>query len=55
MPASIAVVGHKDGRVLIYRKNTSLMGNMFTGVVKDVMRDEVMPGLDKILDGIINI
>ncbi len=53
MPASIAVVGYEDGRVVIYRKNTSLMGNMFTGIVKDVMRDEVMPGLDKILNGII--
>ncbi len=53
MPASIAVVGYKDGKVVIYRKNTSLMGRMFTGAVKDVMRDEVMPGLDKILNGII--
>jgi len=53
MPASIAIVGYNDGRVLIYRKNTSLMGRMFTGVVKNIMKDEVMPGLDKILDGII--
>ena len=53
MPAAIAVTGYKDGSVLIYRKNTTLMGNMFNGVVKRVMRDQVMIGLDKILDGII--
>lgn len=53
MPASIAVVGHEDGRVLIYRKNTSLMGNMFTGTVRDVMRNKVTVSLDQILDGII--
>jgi len=53
MPASIAIVGYKNGKVIIYRKNTSLMGRMYTGVVRDIMRDDVMPELDEILNGVI--
>jgi len=53
MPAAIAVVGRKDGRVDIYRKNTGLMGLFFSGVVKEVMGNEVTVGMNEILDGVI--
>ena len=52
MPAAIAVVGYED-HVVIYRKNTGLMGRMFTGAVKLVMQKEVPVELDHILNGVI--
>jgi len=53
MPAAIAVVKYKNGEVVIYRKNTRLMGYCFSGVIRKVMSNEVPKGLDKILDGVI--
>jgi len=53
MPAAIAVVGRKDGRVDIYRKNTGMMGFFFSGVVKKVMSKEVPIGMNEILEGVI--
>ena len=53
MPAAIAIVEYAPDDVRIYRKNTGLMGCMFSGVIKQVMRDEVPRDLDKILTGII--
>jgi uncharacterized protein (DUF302 family) len=53
MPAAIAVVEYAPDDVRIYRKNTGLMGCMFTGEVKKVMRNEVPQELDRILAGII--
>jgi len=53
MPAAIAIVEYEPGDVRIYRKNTGLMGRMFTGSVKKVMQYEVPRELDQILDGII--
>jgi len=53
MPAAIAVVEYEKGEVVIYRKNTRLMGSCFSGVIKKVMVKEVPVGLDKILEGVI--
>jgi uncharacterized protein (DUF302 family) len=53
MPAAIAVVEYEPGHVVVYRKNTGLMGRMFTGAVKDVMQTKVPVELDAILTGII--
>jgi len=53
MPAAIAVVGRKEGRVDIYRKNTGMMGLFFSGVVKEVMGKDVTVGMNEILDGVI--
>jgi len=53
MPAAIAVVEYKNREVVIYRKNTSLMGLFFSGTVKEIMTKEVPKGLDKILEGVI--
>jgi len=53
MPAAIAVVQYKNGQVVIYRKNTRLMGSFFSGVIKEIMTKEVPKGLDKILEGVI--
>ncbi len=53
MPAAIAVVGRKNGNIDIYRKNTGLMGLFFTGIVREVMKDQVPVELDKILEGAI--
>jgi len=53
MPASIAIVEYESGEVWIYRKNTGLMGRMFSGSVKQVMQYEVPQELDQILNGII--
>jgi len=53
MPAAIAVVEYENGQVVIYRKNTRLMGSFFAGVIKEIMTKEVPKGLDKILDGVI--
>ncbi len=53
MPASIAVVEYENGQVVIYRKNTRLMGFCFSGVVKEIMTKEVPKGLDEILEGVI--
>lgn len=53
MPAAIAVVEYENGDVIIYRKNTGLMANMFTGDIKRIMKDEVPKELDAILHGVI--
>jgi len=53
MPASIAVVEYDDGRVVVYRKNTRLMGMFFSGVVKEIMAKKVPGDLDLILQGVI--
>jgi len=53
MPAAIAVVEYKNGEVIIYRKNTRLMGYCFSGIIRKIMVKEVPDGLDKILEGII--
>jgi len=53
MPAAIAVVEYENGQVVIYRKNTRLMGSFFSGVIKEIMAKEVPKGLDKILEGVI--
>jgi len=53
MPAAIAAVEYEDGQVVIYRKNTYLMGFCFSGVIKEIMTKEVPKGLDKILEGVI--
>ncbi len=53
MPAAIAVVEYENGEVVIYRKNTRLMGYCFSGVIREIMAKEVPKGLDKILEGII--
>jgi len=53
MPAAIAVVEYETGEVVVYRKNTRLMGSCFSGVIKEIMVKEVPKGLDKILDGVI--
>lgn len=53
MPAAIAVVEYEPGDVVVYRKNTGLMGRMFTGAVKDVMKNKVPMELDAILTDII--
>jgi len=52
MPAAIAVVEYENGEVVIYRKNTRLMGSCFSGVTKEIMTNEVPKGLDKILEGV---
>jgi len=53
MPAAIAVVEYENGEVVVYRKNTRLMGSFFSGVIKEIMTKEVPKGLDKILEGVI--
>lgn len=53
MPAAIAVVEYKNKDVLIYRKNTGLLGKMFTGNIKDIMANEVPKQLNKILQDVI--
>ena len=55
MPASIAVVEYEPGNVIIYRKNTGLMGLMFSGDVRQVMQKEVPRELDDMLRGIIDV
>lgn len=53
MPAAISVAGYDDGRVLIYRKNTGLMGKFFGGVIRRVMTRNVPEKLDEMLEGIL--
>ena len=53
MPAAIAIVESEPNKVIIYRKNTGLMGRMFKEPVRSIMSTEVPEQLDKILDGII--
>ena len=53
MPAAIAVVEYENGEVVIYRKNTRLMGLCFSGVIKEIMTKEVPKGLDKVLEGVL--
>jgi len=53
MPAAIAVVEYENGQVVIYRKNTRLMGYCFSGVIKKIMTKEVPRDLGKILKGVI--
>ncbi len=53
MPAAIAVVEYKNGQVVIYRKNTRLIGYFFHGVIKEIMTKEVPKGLDEVLEGVI--
>jgi len=53
MPAAIAIVEYEQDKVIIYRKNTGLMGRMFKEPVRSIMGTEVPEQLDKILDGII--
>jgi len=53
MPAAIAVVEYENGRVVIYRKNTRLMGYCFSGVIKKIMTKEVPKDIYKILEGVI--
>jgi len=53
MPAAIAIVEYIPDKVIIYRKNTGLMGRMFKEPVRSIMSSEVPQQLDSILDGII--
>ena len=53
MPAAIAVVEYEPNKVIIYRKNTGLMGRMFKEPVRSIMSSEVPQQLNAILDGII--
>ncbi|MBL7188307.1 MAG: DUF302 domain-containing protein [Phycisphaerae bacterium] len=53
MPASIAVVEYEPNKVIVYRKNTSLMGHMFTGSVREIMSKEVPQQLDEMLKDIV--
>jgi len=53
MPAAIAIVEYENGQVVVYRKNTYLMGFCFSGVIKEIMTKEVPKDLDKILEGVI--
>lgn len=52
MPASIVVVQKPGEEVMIFRKNTALMGEMFPGVTGQIMRENVPNELDKMLRGI---
>ncbi|NCD34922.1 MAG: hypothetical protein EOL87_16080 [Spartobacteria bacterium] len=53
MPAAIAIVEYKPDKVIIYRKNTALMGRMFKEPVRSIMSSEVPEQLDTLLDGLI--
>jgi len=53
MPSALAVVEYRDGKVVIYRKNTRLLGKFFGGVVRKVMTKEVPVDMDKVLAGAI--
>ncbi len=53
MPAAIAVVEYRDGKVVIYRKNTALMGKFFRGVIRKVMCEDVPLHLNEILTGVV--
>ena len=49
MPAAVAIVEYKNGEVILYRKNTRLMGYCFSGTIKEIMAKDVPKGLDKVL------
>lgn len=53
MPAAIAVVEKGPKDVLIYRKNTTLMGRMFKEPMRTIMGAEVPQQLNVLLQGII--
>lgn len=53
MPASIAVVEFEPDHVVIYRKNTALMGRMFQNPVRKIMNIEVPQQLDELLRDVI--
>ena len=53
MPSALAVVEYRDGNVVIYRKNTGLLGRFFSGVIKKVMTREVPVDMYEILQGTI--
>lgn len=53
MPSALAVVEYQDGNVVIYRKNTGLLGRFFSGVIKHVMTKEVPVDMDNVLKGAI--
>ena len=53
MPAAIAVVEYGPDKVIIYRKNTGLMGKMFKEPVRSIMSSEVPEQLDSLLNGLI--
>ncbi|MEA1929030.1 MAG: hypothetical protein U9N73_12560 [Candidatus Auribacterota bacterium] len=53
MPSALAVVEYPDGNVVIYRKNTGLLGRFFSGVVRKVMTQEVPTDMEEILKGAI--
>ncbi len=53
MPSALAVVEYQDGNVVIYRKNTGLLGRFFSGVIREVMTKEVPVDMDAILKGAI--
>lgn len=54
MPAAVAVVEYAPDKVLIYRKNTALMGRMFHEPMRSIMGVEVPQQLDELLNGIID-
>jgi uncharacterized protein (DUF302 family) len=53
MPAAIAVVELTPDKVVIYRKNTALMGRMFPEPMRSIMGAEVPTQLDALLNEII--
>ncbi len=53
MPAAIAIVEYAPEKVIVYRKNTGLMGRMFKEPVRSIMGVEVPEQLDAILDGLV--
>lgn len=53
MPCSIAVAEADDGKVMVYKMNTGLMGRMFGGTVAEVMGGPVAQDEKAILKGII--
>lgn len=54
MPAAVAVVEYAPDKVFIYRKNTGLMGKMFTEPMRTIMGVEVPQQLDELLTGVID-
>ena len=54
MPVAVAVVEYTPEKVLIYRKNTGLMGKMFNEPMRTIMGVEVPQQLDELLKGIID-
>ena len=53
MPAALAIVEYTPEKVLIYRKNTGIMGKMFNEPMRTIMGVEVPQQLDELLKGII--